>query len=248
MKTAMKLIFTMSVLLVGALSFIYVFNEREVFIESAESKNERFESVFNKIKFIQRTDRDIWMMNQSHYGRNASTGQWERLAIVVDKSKAPYQASFYQMTSGELEWSDALLEKRTPYRANCFTCHNNGPRAIRPEASSYKKLSMSEKMILLLWNLKIKTYGRIHYNPIHDEEDKVNKVVFRKRGIEHNDVLKVKTCMKCHTDSGLFSRGSLVRQQRGTIEYLVENGQMPPKGFLLNQKEQAELRDFVRGF
>ena len=239
----LKIFICISLLSTAGLSFIL--NPIEIAFESKESKTINLGAVFNKVKWIEGFDQDVWMMNQSHHGHNAAPSKWERLAIVVDKTKTPYQASFYQLQTGDLEWSPDLIKNRKTYRASCFLCHNNGPRAIRPQDNS---VSLKEKLIIAAWNLRIKTYGRIVYNPIHDQEDKTAEVVFRNHMEGDNDTLQVKTCTICHRDSGFFARGLLSRQQRGTIKFLVENKQMPPTGFSLSEKEKKELRDFIRGF
>lgn len=242
-KIIFKLFIGTGLLLTVGLYFIL--NSKEIVFESKESKTNNLGPVFNKIKWITGRDQDVWMMNQSHHGKDPDKTKWERIAIVVDKTKKPYQASYYQFQAGDLEWSPELIQERKTYRASCFLCHNNGPRAIRPQNNS---VSFKEELIIAAWNLRIKTYGRIVYNPIHDQEDKTAEVVFRHNKNGDNDTLQVKTCMACHKESGLFSRGLLSRQQRGTIKYLVENEQMPPRGFALSENEKKELRSFLRGF
>ncbi len=239
----LKIIICIGLLFTVGLCFLL--NSQEISIESKESKTMNLKPVFNKIKWIVSKDQDVWMMNQSHHGSDADKIKWERIAIVIDKTKTPFQASYYQFQPGDLEWSPKLLKSRKTYRASCFLCHNNGPRAIRPQNNS---VSLKEVLIIAVWNLRIKTYGRIVYNPIHDQEDKASGVVFRHHEKGDNDTLQVKTCMTCHKESGFFARGLLSRQQRGTIKHLVENEQMPPKGFSLNENEKKELRNFLRGF
>lgn len=225
------------------------YSRQEILIESEESKTKNLTSVFNKIKWISLPNQDIWMMNQSHYGVHATKDQWERLAIVIDKTKKPMTAKFYQLEPGPLEWSEDLKNKRTPYRASCFICHSNGPRAIRPVSKSQEvNLSYKEKMRLVFWNLRIKTYGRIDYDKSHDQEDLSLETPFHLEGKSENAVLKVKTCTLCHKEDGFFARGVLRRQQTGTINSLVNNGHMPPPGFFLSPKEKRELKDFMRGF
>jgi len=220
-----------------------------VVIESAESKNSQLGSVFNEIKWFPGKDRDIWMMNQSHFGRDLPHEKWERLAIIVDKTKTPMVARYYQFEPGPLEWSEDLVHKRVNYRASCFICHNNGPRAIRPFTDSeLAALTWKEKLKIALLNLRVKTYGRIHYDKVHDEEDKTLEVHFRYHGSPHEDELKVPVCLKCHSEEGFLSRGVLVRQQIGTIRHMVEGGHMPPPGFSLSKKENQQLQDFLHGF
>lgn len=99
-----------------------------------------------------------------------------------------------------------------------------------------------------MWNLRIKTYGRIHYDPDHDIEDKNLKVPLSHKTPEAMKELRVATCTHCHKESGFFARGVLLRQQMATIESLVSRGEMPPPGFSLSDTEKQELQDFIRGF
>ncbi|MBY0413930.1 MAG: hypothetical protein K2Q18_07180 [Bdellovibrionales bacterium] len=249
-KKIMILTFAMAFLLVGGLSYLKEISyEKEVLIESEESKTLDLTSVYNKIKWISFPDKDVWMMNQSHYGVYAEKGKWERLAIVVNKTKKPMTAKYYQIENGPLEWDDSLINKRSAYRASCFNCHNNGPRAIRPMLKSKNaNLGVKEKLQIFLLNMRIKTYGRIHYDPTHDKEDLTMETPFHHEGVNENAELKVKTCVYCHNEAGFLSRGFLRRQQRGTIKSLVEKGHMPPPGLFLSMKEKRELKDFLRGF
>ena len=224
-------------------------DSKSVIIESAESKNPELKSVFNEIRWIPGFKRDIWMMNQSHFGRHPQTSQWERLAIVIDKTQNPPVAKYYQIGPGPLVWEESLLNKQVPYRASCFICHNNGPRALRPVNDSQEaSLSFRDRAKIQLWNLRIKTYGRIHYDREHDEKDKTLTVPFSFHTPEDQDELKVSTCVTCHKEGGLFARGALVRQQTCTIKSMVARGEMPPPGFHLSDREKQELDSFLMGF
>jgi hypothetical protein len=222
---------------------------QEVLIESAESKTAELTPVYNKITWHPGDKQDVWMMNQSHFGAQAKPSQWERLAIVIDKTKTPKVARFYQIKAGQLVWEESLVNQRVGYRANCFICHNNGPRAIRPVSDSPNAfLNWRERLKIQAWNLRIKAYGRIVYDPQHDVEDSRLQVPFAYHSPRSNDFLKVKTCVLCHQEDGWIRRGFLRRQQTGTIRSLVERGEMPPRGFELSDQEKRELEDFLRGF
>lgn len=234
------LISVLAILLVALLA-----GDQEILIESWESKTTEGNSVFNRIKWFSLPEKDVWMMNQSHHGANSKA--WDRLAIVVDKKTKT--AKFYQLESGPLEWSEDLAKKSTPFRVACFLCHNNGPRAIRPQHdSAFALLALREQLKLAYWNLRIKTYGRITESPEHALLDETQRPPFRFRGVYENETLKVKTCVNCHQENGLFARGALHRQQLGTIRFLVENKQMPPPGFSLSEDEKRELTRFLKGF
>jgi hypothetical protein len=229
---------------------LYAFSSVNVVrIESEESKTTNGEPVYNRIALIQKGDKEIWMMNQSHLGPNAANAQLERLAIVVDKSKSPKTARFYQLQPGPLEWNDDLPKtSRVSYRVSCFLCHANGPRAIRPTESENAILSFGEKLSIGVWNLKIKTYGRILEDTAHAKEDETLETPFHPRGRYENEKLTVGVCVKCHQEGGLVARGALTRLQTMTMKTMVQNGHMPPPGFSISPDERAELESFFEGF
>ena len=227
-------------LLVHALTLI---GSQEVLIESAESKTAAGDPVFNKIKHFVKDGQEVWMMNQSHHGASAAPDQWDRLAIVIDHSRSPKTARFYQLEPGPLEWPPGEIVER-PFRASCFMCHNNGPRAIRPSGAN---LPIADKLKIAYWNLKIKMYGRIKPDAVHETRDLALEVPFRISGELENQTLKVKTCMKCHKEEGWFARGELRLQQYSTIRHLLDSGQMPPTGFALSSEEKQELVLFLQG-
>ncbi|MDH4468437.1 MAG: cytochrome c [Bacteriovoracaceae bacterium] len=242
-------IFTAALTYGGADLFLKSLYSTTITIESEESKTQNLTSVYNQIKWTSTATKDIWMMNQSHYGRFPKKDLWERLAIVIDKSKRPMIANYYQLSPGPLEWNDNLPAQRVAYRASCFICHNNGPRAIRPVFKSESAaLSLSEKIKIIILNFRMKTYGRIKYDDGHNQEDLTLSTPFHYRSPRELEELQVKTCLRCHQEEGLFARGKLVRQQTGTIKHLVESGSMPPMGFSLSDKEKKQLTDFLRGF
>lgn len=220
-----------------------------VFIESAESKNIHMQSVFNHIRFIPGWKKDVWMMNQSHHGPGAPDSQRDRLAIVIDKSVISATAKFYQLSAGPLLWTEDLPTQKVEFSVSCMICHNNGPRALRPQYDSKSApLNLRDRFKIAAWNLRIKSYGRIHYDPSHDREDEALRVPFRHRAAVATKELKVKTCVRCRQEKGWWARGALQRQQIATIESLVERGEMPPPGFSLSPEEKRELQDFIRGF
>lgn len=238
------------------LLLVLLYDKQEIVIESQESKTTSGGSVFNKIKWFQFKDKDIWMMNQSHHGHHGHHGSngsdtfnssWDRLAIVVDKSVSPKTARFYQFEPGPLEWKENLPQKS--YKVSCFMCHSNGPRVIRPNFdSTFNLTSMKDRLKIMVWNLRIKSYRRMTLNKKHDEIDSGLKVPVRFRGSFENESLKVATCIKCHKESGFFARGPLLRQNISTIKFMVEAGHMPPFGFQLSSAEKLELEKFLMGF
>ena len=208
-----------------------------IFIESLESKTLDQKAVFNRIDWQSEKDRDVWMMQQSHHGPTPNEKEWDRLAIVIDKKVSPYQAHFYQLAPGPLKLEAAF--KEVPFRVSCFVCHSNGPRAIRPEVHSKEApLSMAARMKILLWNIRIKTYPRIEV---------LSAPGFRFTGKSANAKLEIKTCIRCHQDSGLIARGYLTRQNAATIHFMIEQKEMPPFPFSLSQKEKLKINAFLDG-
>lgn len=219
-------------------------DNQEIFIESQESKTVESLPVYNKIKLFSFKNKDVWMMNQSHFGiEGLGPSSWDRLAIVVDKTQNPKRAKFYQLEPGPLEWSETL--KEVPFKVSCFICHNNGPRAIRPNyESSLKPVSFKERIKVSYWNLKMKLYGRVLY----EDHDLQKTVPFRYQSKFENEALKVRACANCHKDSGLFVRGQLSRQQALTIKFMIESKNMPPFGFSISQEEKNQINNFLDGF
>ena len=226
---------------------VLIMDGQEIFIESKESQTTVGAPVFNKIKWIQFKDKDVWMMNQSHHGSFAEKNKWDRLAIVIDKNRSPKVARFYQLESGPLEWNEKLTER--PFRVSCFICHNNGPRNIRPNYDSvFAKMSFRDRLKINWWNLRMKFYGRVVVDKTHDVLDQKAKIPFRFHSDYENEPLKVAVCMGCHKESGFFARGVLVRQQALTIKFMLESGQMPPPGFSFSSVEKQQLEMFLDGF
>jgi hypothetical protein len=222
-------------------------DDQEVILESQESKTVLGGPVFNKIKWFKYPDKDVWMMNQSHHGSQVSANGWDRLAIVVDKTKSSKTARFYQLEPGPLEWKDNPPEKA--FKVSCFMCHNNGPRVIRPNYDSpFDPTDLKDKVKIGYWNLQIKLYGRVLTDEIHDQGDIAASPPFRFRGDYENEPVKVATCVKCHKETGFFARGLLSRQQMPTIKFMLETGQMPPLGFSMSSNEKKELELFLDGF
>jgi hypothetical protein len=225
----------------------YKINFDQIEIQSLESKTKTGDPVFNKISWFSFPDKDVWMMNQSHNGANADSSNWDRLAIIVDKTKTPKTAQFLQLKPGPLVWSEDLITQRVPFKVSCFLCHANGPRAIRADLHGQIQNTFMDKIKITLMNLKIKSHGRIVENEIHAIEDQTLHVPFRSRNKIDNDLLQVKACTKCHNDSGFFARGFLKRQNFLAIQFMVSNGFMPPPGFAVTEKEKHQIQRFTLG-
>jgi hypothetical protein len=229
----------------GALAGIPLFPDTLHF-ESLESKTTEDGPVYNEVRWFSSLNQEVWMMRQSHGGPHAEAGQWDRLAIVIDKTSSPKTARFVQLEPGPLEWKEGLKEK--PFRVSCFLCHSNGPRVIRPNTNSIAApLKFIDRLRIQAWNLRMKTYGRVVPDPSHADLDSQAKIPFRMKGNLENDTLKVQTCTRCHQESGWFSRGRLHRQQAITIQFMVSNGFMPPLGLSLSNSDRLEIQAFIDG-
>lgn len=246
MKTTLKVAAVIIPCMAGLL-IVLGSDSQEIFIESQESKTINGEAVFNKIKWFQFKDKDVWMMNQSHHGPQVGAQSWDRLAIAVDKTQSPPVARFYQLEPGPLEWKESLAER--PFKVSCFMCHNNGPRLIRPnDDSPFSPTGFKDRLKISYWNLRIRLYGRVIASSVHDDRDHSQLPPFRFRSTYENEPLQVATCMKCHKESGFLARGLLRRQQLPTIKFMLESGLMPPFGFDLSSKEKEELKTYITGF
>jgi hypothetical protein len=220
-------------LLLGAALFLNQNFYHAVLIESIESKTIDGSSVYNKIWLETEEEKDIWWMRQSHQGVNTAHKNWDKLKIVVDKSITPYQVSFHQYKNG----------KETEYRASCFLCHSNGPRSIRPNWDSQSApLSISEKLKIVFYNFKIKSYG-----PVHTVNKERRAIPLKFNEPFETEKLTVQTCLKCHNSDGIFARGPLLRQHSETIRHLVSRGEMPPWPYKLSKKEKVEIERFLNG-
>lgn len=230
-------------LLVGGLAAALLLDERPIAFESRESKNSSGASVFNEIRYMPGRERDVWMMRQSHNGPELPRERWDRLAIVVEKGRRPRAARFYQLEPGPLEWSDANV-RELPFRASCFTCHSNGPRAIRPNPrSAATPLAHWDRARIALWNVRIKAAGRTKEHTAHAAIVGA-RTPLRLPGPFENEALAVAACVRCHNDSA-WGRGPLTRQNFSTMRFMVENGHMPPRGFSLSAAERKELEKFL---
>lgn len=241
-KTILSIIVVAMTLLV-----VLSMDNQQLLIESAESKTPVNSPVYNKIQWYSLKEKDIWMMNQSHYGIDAPKKEWERLAIVVDKTTSPKTARFYQLSPGGLERLENLQSR--PYKVSCYMCHSNGPRAIRPNwASATHSITLWDQLKVYYWNLRIKLYGRVVPHPIHKREDQHLKVPFRWRSNYENEILNVESCTRCHKESGLFARGTLKRQHLPTIKFMLHSGHMPPLGFSISENDKKLLEQFISGY
>jgi hypothetical protein len=244
--TAITLLF--SILITGG-SMILTFlscGQNPILIQSLESKTVDGHPVFNKITYIKKGQKDIWMMNQSHHGQMANEKKWDRLAIIVDKESR--STRFLQLPAGKLEWDDHLIQKEMNFKVSCFMCHANGPRAIRPNNLAFK-LSLLTKTKIFLWNLRIKSYGPLKESSLHTLADKKLTIPFRFHAPLDNEKLNIKSCTRCHNGDNMWPyRNKLTRQNVIAIEFMLENKIMPPPGFHISEGDKKELKQFLRGF
>ena len=234
----------------AALFLAALADHRPLTFESQESKTRELTPVFNRVVFADQNGRDVWMMQQSHHGLPAREDLWDetdRIAIAISRDETDgTKASFLQLEPASITSieSQADLSKVAGFKAPCGMCHNNGPRAIRPNFNSTAApLSTWEKVRVFVWNLKIKSYGRTRVNPSPSE--KAGSVPFRFTMPAAGTPLTVATCTVCHRDSGPFARGTLTRQNTPSIRFMVEQGFMPPLGIPLSDRDRRALSEFI---
>jgi hypothetical protein len=212
--------------------------------QSLESLTEKGQPVFNRVSWIPGWSQDIWLMQQSQEGIRLPLQRWDRLAIVVDKSRSPYQAKFYQLRSG----AGGLLARNpdfsevVPYKARCFACHVSGPRAIRPRSDSAQApMRWSDSLKISLWNLRIKTYGAMESLPGQTETQE--GAPFRSRHRLLKQAMALDSCVSCHKPGGIRSPLSL--EHVGTASFLVQKGLMPPFPFGVSPEDASLLKRMV---
>lgn len=221
-------------LLCAGLVFLIWIDSDPVAFESLESKSPQNGPVFNSVSFKSGWDKDIWLMQQSHHGLKHPKKDWDKIAIVVDKTKSVKEARFFQLEPGSEEISMQL--KPVPLKASCYMCHPSGPRVIRPNyASSSIQPALWQRLKILAWNIRIKSYGPMQLAA----EDKLGK--FRLKHPAVNQDLKLQGCVGCHDGKGPLSRNMLTLQNKFTIKFMVEQKLMPPPGFSLSSSEMDEL-------
>ncbi len=239
----MKAFILITIAGLGTLGLLFknqVNSERSVTFQSLESITESGSPVFNEIKFILGWEKDIWLMRQSHHGSSLDPKQWDKLAIVVDKTKSPTIASFYQLAEGDLSFNSQ--NEIQPLKARCFACHSNGPRAVRMNINSdLIQPSFSERITVALWNLRIKTYGKVKsVEGVHFDKG----VSFKSKLPILSRPLALKSCTKCHGDNGI--RNALSLEQIGTANFLVKNRLMPPFPFAISNEDSQVLKNLIQ--
>ncbi len=238
--SAQKRLFSliMTLLLAGGV-FLLATASDSITFESIESRTLEDLPVYNQVSFETNGNEDIWKMKQSHGGRHLALKDWDQLMIKVDKSKRPFKVSYHQLKNG----------KEVEYKVSCYFCHSNGPRIIRPELKSAKApLTLQQRMQIQLWNMRMKSYGKVVINPksltFAGKPRETPLKYFGKRDVEP---LKLSSCTMCHHDSW-WGRGTLTRQQALPMAHLVKTKQMPPWPFSITPEEQEKLNVYLKGF
>jgi hypothetical protein len=229
----MKKIILITLLGLGIFLGLFLLSPTAVTFQSLESVTEDGKPIFNQIKFIAGWDKDIWIMRQSHIGYHKDYKAWDRLAIIVDKTKFPYQAKFYQYSPSELD----IGGQQVPYKARCYACHVSGPRTILPNyESTIVKPNLKDKLQVAIWNLRIKSYGPAQSIAGHQLE---GGVPFQSSLPLLSKPLGLESCTTCHSKKGI--RNELKIEHLGTARFLVKEGLMPPFPFTITEKEKENL-------
>ena len=221
-----------------------------IVFESAESSDSPHGAIYNRVTWSSSPAADVWVMQQSQRGWSVDHDQWDRLMIIVDKSRRPYTARFIQTEPGPLVTQGQVASRE--YGVPCMRCHSNGPRAIRPvtDPSTRAPVSLWSRLRLSLWNLRVASYGRIVAveTPLSSGEPRL-VTLSRSAGEasltnESSHELGSDACVACHHD-GRWGRGRLTREQAPSIRFLVERGFMPPLGFGLSRSERERILRFA---
>lgn len=238
--SAHKLIFSLIMtLLLASGVFLLASGSGPITFQSIESKTIDEHEVFNQVSLETHQDQDIWKMRQSHGGRNLPLKEWDELMIKVDRNKRPYQVTYHQLKDG----------KEIEFKVSCYFCHSNGPRIIRPEIiSNEAPLNFRQRMQIQLWNLRMKSYGKVEIKrEAHLLAGKKRITPLKYFGKNDLEPLKLSSCTMCHHD-GWWGRGNLTRQQALPIAHLTKNGSMPPWPFTISPAEKEKLEEHLKGF
>ena len=223
----------------GAMVVLALFDARPVVFESLQSKTTSGKAVFNSVSVQWGWKKDVWLMEQSHSGVKAEKSNWDKIAIVVDKVPEVKTAEFFQLQPGANHISLAL--KSVGLKATCFSCHSNGPRAIRPNYNSAAlPVSWWDQWRIFVWNARIKTYGVTR--------GFASNASFKPFKWDHpyaNTQLQLKSCTGCHNGGdGPLERAPLTRQNFASIQFLVDQGQMPPPGHSLSEEDKEAIKNW----
>jgi len=186
----------------------------EVSFTSKESKTIEHKEVLNKVTLKRFPSKDIWIMQQYHSGHNNK--EWDTIEIIINKEKSPYSVLYLQKDG----------DKKIPLKADCFRCHVNGPRIIRPKYN----LSIKEKAIVFAYNSIMKSYG------------KVAQPQYKNKGTK---LKALNACLDCH--NGMI-RSILKKEHSDTITFLVQNNYMPPWPHQISKKEKKEILHYINSF
>ena len=202
-------------------------NEQFIF-KSWESKTKDNKPVYNQITLKTEGSNDIWEMKQSHSGRGSS--KWGHIRIIVHKERKPYVVSYHQLKNG----------KEVEFKTNCFRCHSNGPRLIRPSPEDYSSLSLKKKITLKKWNFLIKSYGPLRIKKNNPFKRKISLIKKEMR------VLNLKSCISCHAEDS--ARLPFKVNHLATAHFLVKTGQMPPWPYKISIADKNTINRYFYGF
>lgn len=214
---------------VAMLSLLFLENySQTITFESSESKNVNEVPVINTVGYKRENGVSTWSMQQNHHdGKDV-----DDLKIIVQSKGAHKEASFYQFKDN----------MNSEYRVSCFTCHANGPRAIRYNANSkVAKVNVLEEVVIAYWNLKIKHQGTVNTKQNTQIEQRARVVPLKFEGRLDTKAFKLESCSLCHGAGSIMGRAELQYQQLGTIKHLVETEQMPPLFFTVSKEDRDYL-------
>ncbi len=238
-------------------------SEGQILFQSEESSTDEIGPIFNRIYFSSTKTNDLWLMQQQLHSQSDiekpidfNFSGWDRLAIVIDKTKKPNEANFFQLPPGPIDNSEKnrILEeiesgtlKTLPYKVSCGVCHSSGPRSIRPtpNGKSLIPLGFKDWIKIQYWNYKIENYRNIKVTLKKVKNESHIKIPFRYGGLFANEVLKVRSCTKCHNGKQ-NDRAVLTRQNFPSIQFMLEKNYMPPFGYPISENDRKEIEEFVK--
>lgn len=262
---AMVGVFTCAVCATIGLTWLTTRNV-EVTFESAESRTPSGGPVFNRVRYIadglleSGPAGGLWLLTQSHSGRNAlDTDAADHLSIHVE-SKPPSQnhstpgnrtARFAQWhaplsSSPKENRSNHNVTKEVDYTVPCGLCHANGPRLIRPRQDSKEApVSWRGRLMIAALNVRIVLAGRIsavEFSVLTNETQR--RVPFLPHDAKARERLSLPACAKCHGGDGLLAREPLLRAHFLSVGFLLREGAMPPGWRSLSPDEHKSLKKF----
>ncbi|MCX6129421.1 MAG: YceI family protein [Proteobacteria bacterium] len=184
--------------------------------QSAESSWASGAPIMNQVSFHAGSRIDIWLLRQRQSPDQGHNPQhWPFFAIVVDHQTTAKIAYFLEFAARPVP--SGTLPDPISLSVSCSRCHANGPRRIRPEASSLvPAFAAADLQRLQSWNKHIERDGPISQVE-KSEPSKLSPELQQRR----QEVLPFPFCSECHKkESGI--RSELRREHSQSIDFLLK--------------------------